>query len=254
MDLGLGGRRCLVTGASTGIGRGVALALAAEGARVAVAGRNAGLLEALAGEVAASGGIRPAVVLADLADDDGVERTLEQAVRALGAVDVLVNNAGGSRPLGGATAPAAVWDEAFALNFTAPRQLAEAVIPAMKAAGWGRIVNITGALAAKAVNAAGPAKAALLTWSRAAASELAPHGITVNCVAPGRIDSAQIRERLHPTEESRRAYIAENIPMGHFGEPADMGHLVAFLASPLAGYITAAHIPVDGGLYRMSLA
>lgn len=96
-------------------------------------------------------------------------------------------------------------------------------------------------------------KAALLTWSRALAFELAPFGITVNCIAPGRINSVQILEKLHPTAESRADFIKQNIPAGRFGEPVELGALAAFLASPLAGYINGTHIPVDGGAVRIAV-
>jgi 3-oxoacyl-[acyl-carrier protein] reductase len=252
MDLGLRNRRCLVTGAGSGIGRGIALALAAEGAHLAIAARNERRLYGVASEVVALGAPRPVVITADLATPDGVDLTAEAARHALGAVEVLINNAGGSRPLP-AQPDQAFWDESFALNFTAARRLTEALLPAMRAAKWGRVVNVAGALAAKAINAAAPAKAALVSWSRSLASEVAADGVTVNCVAPGRIHSVQILTRLHPTEESRRAYIEQNIPAGRFGEPEELAALVAFLASAKAGYISGVLIPVDGGLHRIDM-
>ena len=147
----------------------------------------------------------------------------------------------------------AFWAEAFDLNFASARRVTGRIAPIMKTAGFGRIINITGALYGKAMNGAAPSKAALLSWSRMLAFELAPHGITVNCVAPGRINSVQIRERLHPTEESRQAFIRDNIPMGRFGEPTELGNVVTFLASPLASYVSGAHIPVDGGGVRLGV-
>ena len=122
----------------------------------------------------------------------------------------------------------------------------------MKAARWGRVINVTGAIVAKAMNAASPAKAALESWSKAAAAEFAPHGITVNCISPGRINSVQILNRLHPTDASRRTYIERNIPAGRFGEPEELAALAAFLASTQAGYITGTTIPVDGGALRFA--
>jgi 3-oxoacyl-[acyl-carrier protein] reductase len=122
----------------------------------------------------------------------------------------------------------------------------------MKAAKWGRIVNLTGALVAPGLNASGAAKSALHSWSRTLAIQLAPHGITVNAIAPGRINSEQIRNKLHPTDQSRDEFIAKFIPAGYFGEPAALAALVVFLASPLARYISGAAIPVDGAMLRIS--
>ncbi|HMS79979.1 MAG TPA: SDR family oxidoreductase [Burkholderiaceae bacterium] len=249
MDLGLEGRTALVTAASGGIGSGVAAALADAGVRVAIGGRTAATLEQVADRLAASRGGRPAIVVGDVCASGGPARIAADALAALGGhIDILVNNAGASRPATG-VADDAFWDEAMTLNFHAARRLTDLVVPGMKARRWGRIVSISGMLVAPTLNGAAPAKAALVSWSRTLSSELAAHGITVNTVAPGRIDSAQIR-RMHPTEEARAAYIAQNIPAGYFGEPQDIGHLVAFLASPLARYVNGAAIPVDGGAVR----
>jgi 3-oxoacyl-[acyl-carrier protein] reductase len=158
---------------------------------------------------------------------------------------------GGARPITG-DVDDAYWDESFTLNFMAARRLTDLIVPAMKAERWGRIINISGALIAPKLNAAAPAKAALASWSRTLASGLGAYGITVNTIAPGRINTAQIR-KLHPTEQSRAEYIKQNIPAGYSGEPYDVGHLATFLASPLARYINGAAIPVDGGAVRRSL-
>jgi 3-oxoacyl-[acyl-carrier protein] reductase len=251
MDLQLAKRHCLVTGASAGIGRAVAIQLASEGARVAIAARDARALEALSAEIVAGGGIAPTILTGDLVAPDGPAAIAQAALSALGNIDVLVNNAGGSRPLPPDAGDDA-WEESFALNFRSARKLTEALLPGMKAAKWGRIVNITGAIVAKALNAASPAKAALESWSKALAADVAPHGITVNCIAPGRINSVQILNRLHPTEESRRTFIERNIPAGRFGEPEEVAPLIAFLASPQAAYINGTTIPVDGGAMRIA--
>lgn len=116
----------------------------------------------------------------------------------------------------------------------------------MQAKRWGRILNLSGSMEPRSLNAATAAKAALHLWAKGLSCDVAAHGITVDTLAPGRIDSEQVRDRLHPTEESRRAFIDRYIPIGHFGEPED---LVAFLASPRARYITGAVTPVDGGMH-----
>ncbi len=252
MDLQLTGRTALVTGASAGIGVGIAECLAREGAKVALAGRNKAALEDLAKRLAATGAPQPVVITADITKTADIARMAREAEAGLGHVDILVNNAGGSRPLKGEETDE-FWDEAITLNFMAARRLAKPLVPGMKSRKFGRIINITGAINGKAINGAGPAKAALLTWSRQLAFELAPFGITVNCIAPGRINSVQILERLHPTEASRQDYIKQNIPAGRFGEPQELGNLAAFLASPIAAYISGAHIPVDGGAVRIGI-
>lgn len=253
MKLGLEERTALVTGATTGIGRGIAEVLAAEGVKLAIAGRNREGLAEVAGSIAAGGARKPAVVVGDLTSKVGADAVAGEALAALGGrVDILVNNAGASRPLPAIDADDEAWEEAMALNFASARRLTNALLSPMKDARWGRIVNLTGTLFAPKANGAGPAKSALNSWSRTLAIELAPHGITVNAIAPGRINSEQIRSRLHPTEASREAFIKSFIPAGHFGEPEDIAHLVAFLASPLARYISGAAIPVDGAMLRIT--
>lgn len=251
MDLELRGKTCLVTGASSGIGMASAKLLAAEGARVTVVARTLEALEAVESEIAATSGRPPLCLTADLARPEGADALASAALAACGAVDVLINNAGGSRPMVNPTDPTA-WEEAFQLNFTSARRLGELLAPGMVARNWGRIVNITGAILAKKFNAAGPAKAALESWSKAAAATYAPHGVTVNCIAPGRLNTRQILERLHPTEEARARFIEANIPAGRFGEAEEAASLIAFLASPRASYITGTTIPVDGGTMRLA--
>lgn len=252
MQLDLESRTGLVTGATTGIGRAIAEVLAAEGVRLVIAGRRTELLQETAAAIAKAGHQRPVVLAGDLREVADTAALASEALAALGGhVDILINNAGASRPLAD-MADDAAWEESLALNFAAARRLTNALIPSMRAARWGRILNLTGALMAPGANASGAAKAALNSWSRTLAIQLAPHGITVNAIAPGRINSEQIRNKLHPTEGSRDAYIRQFIPAGHFGEPEDVAHVVAFLASPLARYINGAAIPVDGAMLRIA--
>ena len=251
MDLQLKGRAALVTGASAGIGRGIVEVLAREGAVVVATSRRTDLLETLAEKVASEGNGRLVLVPGDITDRADVARIARDAAQAAGPIQILVNCAGGSRPLP-VNASDDDWDEAFALNFTAIRRLTQEVLPAMRAARWGRIINLSGTMEPRSINAASAAKAALHLWAKGLSCDVAKEGITVNTIPPGRIESEQIMNKLHPTEEARREFIEKNIPIGYFGKPEDIGNLVAFLASPLAGYMTGNVIAVDGGMHHFA--
>ena len=243
MDLGLAGKTALVTGASAGIGRGIALALAAEGVRLAVTARRGDRLRALAQEA----GAKLAIIEQDFMLPEAPQRIAQAALAALGSVDILVNNAGGSRPFK-IDASEAQWEEALTLNFTRQRQLAHALLEQMIGRKWGRIINITGKSEPEGVNGAFAAKAAMHAWAKGLSREVGKHGITVNSIPPGRILSEQIERNYTP--EYRKWQSEHEIPVGEYGKPADIANLVCFLASPRARYITGAVIPVDGGLRR----
>jgi 3-oxoacyl-[acyl-carrier protein] reductase len=246
MDLQLNNKTALVTGASMGIGRAIAKMLAVEGVRVAAVARRVELMEAMAEEAVAAGGVRPVLVRQDLMAEDAAEM-LRDVAYALGHVDILVNNAGGSRVLP-VDAPEERWVEAMTLNFTRQRQIAHALLPKMIERQWGRIINITGKSEPEHLNAAFSAKAALHAWAKGLSREVGQYGITVNSIPPGRIMSEQIR-RNYP-EEYRKTFAETEIPVRYWGEPEDLAVMAVWLASPLARYITGTVIPVDGGLRR----
>ncbi|HKW52264.1 MAG TPA: SDR family oxidoreductase [Stellaceae bacterium] len=249
MDLQLEGRTALVTGASMGIGRAIAIALAAEGVKLAVVARRRALLEELAREIEAAQNPRVAIIVEDIMAPDAPQRIGAAAVAALGKVEILVNCAGGSRPLP-IDAAEERWEEAMTLNFTRLRQLTHVILPGMIERGAGRIINITGKSEPDRLNAAFAAKAAVHAWAKGLSRDIGRHGITVNSIAPGRIMSEQIR-RNYP-EEDRKRFSAQEIPLGEYGEPEDLANLAVFLASPRGRYITGTVIPVDGGLRRYS--
>lgn len=247
MDLDLAGKTALVTGASMGIGRGIAEALGAEGVRLAIAARRGNLLEEVAAGIVAKGGPKPVIIVQDVMAEDAAEATARQALAGLGGVDILINNAGGSRHFG-KDATEAQWTEAMTLNFTRPRQLTHKLLDQMIARNWGRIICITGKSEPEGVNGAFSAKAGIHAWAKGLSREVGKFGITINSIPPGRIMSEQIRRNYTP---EYRQWQAENeIPVGRYGEPEDIAGLVCYLVSPRAGYITGTVIPVDGGLRR----
>ncbi|MEI6027223.1 MAG: SDR family oxidoreductase [Betaproteobacteria bacterium] len=248
MDLQLQGRTALVTGASVGIGRGIAHALAAEGVRLALTARRLDKLREVAGEIVAAGGAEPVIFEQDMLAADAAARIAQRALEGLGSVHILVNNAGGSRSFKDLHVSEEAWNEAITLNFHRPRQLGDALVDQMIERRWGRIVNITGKSEPDHVNGAFCAKAGIHSWAKGLSRMVGPHGITVNCIPPGRIHSEQIFRNYTP--EYRQWQCENEIPMGRYGEPEDLANLVCFLASPKASYITGAVIPVDGGLRR----
>ena len=249
MDLQLAGKTALVTGASVGLGRNIARLLAREGCRLAIVARRQGLLEELADEIAGSGCPGPVVIACDITLPEAPARIHDAVTKSLGPLDILVNNAGGSRPFTG-LGTRAQWDDAMNLNFHAGREIAHAFLEGMRERRFGRIVNLTGSDEPLAMNGGVPPNGAVHLWAKALSRNVGAHGITVNSIAPGRIHSEQIDQKLLPGEQAQRTWVEANCPAGYIGEPEDLGVLVCFLVSPLARYITGQVIHVDGGARR----
>lgn len=250
MDWGLKGKTALVTGASQGIGRTTARLLANEGVQVVAVARRVELVEQLAKEVDGTQGGKIIPMSVDFTVDGEPERIAGAALGTVGHIDILINAAGGSRPVP-FDATKEQWLEGMTLNFFRIRELTHAIVPSMQRQGWGRIVTFTGTSEPRMLNAAFTAKAAVHVWAKALSREVAPNGVTVNCLQPGRIRTEQIQKR-YPTLESELEYSRQEIPLGRFGTPEEIAAVALFFSSPLSSYVTGTVIPVDGGSSRFA--
>jgi 3-oxoacyl-[acyl-carrier protein] reductase len=246
MDLGLEGRVALVMGASRGIGRGIAAALAREGARVAIVSRSRERLEGAAAEI--DGEATPFV--ADASDLDRLGALPAEVAEALGSVDVLVANTGGP-PLGGALDHELDdWETAYRSLVLAPRVLAGAIVPGMRERRWGRIVNVGSSSTREPIpglNLSNSHRMAAVGFLKTLAREVAADGITVNTVATGRFATERLADNAGSLEAAEEAARHE-VPAGRLGTPEEYGDLVAFLCSERAAYVTGTVIPIDGGM------
>jgi 3-oxoacyl-[acyl-carrier protein] reductase len=265
MDLQLGSKAALVTGSSKGIGEAIAMTLAREGATVVVHGRDEGQARRVVNMIVAGGG-RAHAVQGDLTDEGAVERLVEEAQHRVGAIDILVNNAGGSGEKNSwAETEAAGWADTYDRNVLAAVRVSTRLLPGMRKAGWGRVINISSG-AATMPPATGPdysaAKAAMNALTASMAKAAAADGVTVNAISPGAIRSARLESGFRaaaaarggaqpdaPWDDIQRAVLPlfAAVPLGRVGELAELADTVTFLASPLAGYITGINLHVDGG-------
>jgi 3-oxoacyl-[acyl-carrier protein] reductase len=248
MDLGLEGRVALVMGASRGIGRGIAAALAREGASVAIASRSRERIEEAAAEI----GNEVSPFVADASDTDRLSNLPGEVAAALGPVEVLVANTGGP-PLGGALDhDLDEWEEAYRSLVLAPRVLAGAVVPGMRERGWGRIVNVGSSATREPIqglNLSNSHRMAAVGFLKTLSREVAADGITVNTVATGRFATERLAANAGSMEAAEAA-AREQVPAGRLGTPEEYGDLVAFLCSERAAYVTGTVIPIDGGLLQ----
>jgi 3-oxoacyl-[acyl-carrier protein] reductase len=248
MDLGIDGRVALVMGASKGIGRGIATALAREGARVAIVSRSMERLEQASAEI--EGEAVP--LAADTGDLARLARLPGEVEARLGPVEILVTNTGGPPPGGALDAGLDQWRDAYENLVLAPRVLVEAALPGMRERGWGRIVNVGSSSTREPIPGLAVSNAhrpGLLGWLKTLSDEVAADGVTVNDVATGRFATDRLAANWGGREEMERGAV-QGIPAGRLGDPDEYGDLVAFLCSERAGYITGSSIPIDGGLRR----
>lgn len=267
MDLQLAGKRALVTGSSSGIGRAIARVLAREGVQVVVHGRNAERATDTVDSIVAEGG-RASVALGDLATDEGAEAVVRAVEAAAGGIDILVNNIGGNESAGGGlngwfNDTPDVWTGTMQQNLVAPVRMIHAFVPAMRTRGWGRVINISsggGAQPTPQAAAYCAAKAAVINLTVSLSVELARSGVTVNTVSPGCTRTEMFERTLTTMGEANGwpddmdAREEKFMDLGLFacasqryGRPEDIGALVAFLSSPLSAFVNGANYRIDGG-------
>lgn len=257
MQLSLTGRHALVCGGTQGIGRAVAMELAAAGARITLLSRDAVRLNATLAVLDRSAGQKHAVLAVDMADTPRLASALDAHREPIGVVDILINNTGGPSPGRAHESEVSAFESAFRQHMLAFQTLALAVVPGMKQRGNGRIINIISTSVKQPLPDLGVSntiRGAVANWGKTLASELGPFGITVNNVLPGATDTERLREVIRRKsekmgineEEAAREMIGE-VPARRFARPEEIAYAVAFLASDAASYINGINLPVDGG-------
>ena len=249
MNLGLAGRTAIVCGASSGMGLAIAEALVEEGANVAMFARRRDVLEREAERIGALS------VRGDLTVPADLEKLVERTVQAFGGIDVLVNNGGGPPPGPAVGAGADAFESAVELLLLPVVRLTDLCLPQLERSGRGRIVNIESSSVREPIDGLALSNAVrpgVVGWAKTLAREVARKGITVNTIAPGRIDTDRLAQ-VYATGTDARKQAEAQIPLGRFGIAAEIARVVCFLASDQASYVTGAVVPVDGGLTRSLL-
>jgi len=244
----LAGRAALVTGGSKGLGKAMARGFAEAGADIIISSRHEDELKAAADEIRQGLETRVTCIVADMTKRPDVQRLADEAVQAYGRVDILVNNAGTNRPQPLEKIRDEDWDDILELNLTSCMALSRALVPQMKARGWGRIIHISSVMALASNpdrSAYSATKAALIGMARAAALELGGHGVTVNCLAPGPFLTDLPGSLL--SDEQKRAF-ASRTALGRWAQPRELAGPALLLASDAGSYITGTTLLVDGGL------
>ncbi|NIN73380.1 MAG: SDR family oxidoreductase [Gemmatimonadetes bacterium] len=260
MDLGIEGKVAAVGGASAGLGKAIAWALAREGARVAICARGAEQLEHTRLAIHRASGREVFAHTADLATETGPQEFIDATARRFGRLDILVTNAGGPPATTSSQTPAEAWVAALELSMLSAIRMSQAAIPYMKRNRWGRIVCIT------SISVKSPLPAMVLSntvrpgvvgYAKTVSQEFAAEGITVNVVCPGYMATDRVGElaktraaQSGKSVEEVMTGLVDNIPAGRMGDPKELGDLVAFLASERAAYITGTAIHIDGGFFR----
>ena len=258
MDLGLAGRTAVVGGASSGLGRASAVALAAEGCRLAIWSRGMAGLTEVATELRDRYGTEVVALEGDASEPGTGARIAAEATRALGTVDIVVLNAGGPPPVDPTATDPDGWVRAFQLLSITPIELATALLPGMRERGWGRVVGILSSGVRQPIADlvySNAARGALAAWLKTTARTVAADGVTVNGVLPGRLETPRVdfldRNRAEKTGASMEAVRAGHIatiPAGRYGRPEELGACVAYLCSEPAGYQTGTFTAIDGGM------
>jgi len=260
MDLGLQGKTALVLAASKGIGRAIATELAAEGANVVISSRGEAALAATASEIHEATGAETAYFSADVTKDEDIQRLVARTVERFGGLDALVTNTGGPPPGTFEDFGDEAWTGAFELTLLNIVRAVRAVLPHMRKRGGGRIVNVASSSIKQPIEGlilSNTFRAGIIGLAKSLSAELAPDGILINTLGPGRIstdrsagmDASQAEARGVSVEEIRNE-MAARIPLGRYGTPEEFARVAAFLASPANSYLTGQAILVDGGMVR----